>query len=497
MINEGMIPLFVAVPLAGAFLAALFKRLGWIPDLLGVLASLFSFCLSLHFILDTAPGASFAVNVGGWGSFPEVMGKVVGIRLVLDGFTVFMLAIVNFVALWVSIYAVGYMKRYTGRWQFYTLFLLMLAGMNGVLITGDMFNMYVFIEIASIASYALVAFGVGKRELEASFKYAVMGGMASLLILLAVVFLYASTGTLNMGDMREILSGTHYSGLVYLVFGLLLTGFGLKAALVPFHAWLPDAHPSAPAPISAMLSGVLIKALGVYTIARIFFDVFGFPHQVSIILLVLAAISMGVGALVALRQWDMKRLLAYSSISQVGYIMLGFGIGTPLGVMGALFHLFNHSMFKSLLFLASGAVEYSTGTRNMKEMGGLNRKMPVTGGTALAGAMSLAGIPPFAGFWSKLVIIVAAVQAHHMKLAAWAALMSIITIVYVFRITRYAFLGELKEKLAGIKEVPLLMRVSLIILALACILGGLVLLPQVRKMFLSPAVRVLIGMGGV
>ncbi len=497
MISESIIPLFVAIPLAGAFLTAFLKRVKGIPDTLGVMSSLFTFVLAVLFIIKNHAGRVLVVNVGNWGGFQEVMGRIVGIQMVMDGLTIFMLLIVNFVAFIVAIYSINYMTRYTQKWQFFTLFLLMVAGMNGVLITGDMFNLFVFIEIASIASYALVAFGTEKRELEASFKYAVMGGLASLLILLGVIFLYSATGTLNMGDMRAILQGSQQPSLIFLVFGLLLAGFGLKAAMVPFHAWLPDAHPSAPAPISAMLSGVLIKALGVYAIARVFFTVFGFPHQVSVILLVLSAISMGVGALVALRQWDMKRLLAYSSISQVGYIMLGLGIGTPLGILGALFHLFNHSMFKSLLFLDSGAVEYATGTRDMKEMGGLSKKMPITGGSTLAGAMSLAGVPPFAGFWSKLVIIVAAVQANHMKLAAWAVLMSIVTISYILKVTRFAFLGEIKEKFANIKEVPPFMRISLVVLALICILGGLMLLPQLRDGFLSPAVKALTGIGGV
>jgi multicomponent Na+:H+ antiporter subunit D len=497
MISESTIPLFVAIPLAGAFLTAFLKRVKGIPDTLGVMSSVFTFALSVFFMLRMNTFGAISLNVGNWGGFQEVMGRIVGIQMVMDGLTIFMLLIVNFVAFIVAVYSVNYMSRYTEKWQFFTLFLLMLAGMNGVLVTGDMFNMFVFIEIASIASYALVAFGTEKRELEASFKYAVMGGVASLLILLGVIFLYSATGTLNMGDMMVALRGSDQPALIYLVFGLFLTGFGLKAAMVPFHAWLPDAHPSAPAPISAMLSGVLIKALGVYAIARVFFTVFGFPHEVSVILLVLAAISMGVGALVAMRQWDMKRLLAYSSISQVGYIMLGLGIGTPLGILGALFHLFNHSMFKSLLFLDSGAVEYATGTRNMKEMGGLSKNMPVTGGSTLAGAMSLAGIPPFAGFWSKLIIIVAAVEANHMKLAAWAVLMSIVTIGYVLKVTRFAFLGEIRDKLANIKEVPAFMRISLVVLALICIFGGLALLPQVRDAFLGPAVRALTGTGGI
>lgn len=497
MISASIIPLFVAIPLAGAFLTVLFKRIKGIPDILGVIASAGTFVLSILFILKMELGQRLICNVGNWGGFQEVMGRIVGIQLVMDGLTLFMLITVNFIAFLVAVYSVNYMTRYTDKWQFYSLFLLMLAGMNGVLITGDIFNLFVFVEVASLASYALVAFGTEKRELEASFKYAVMGGVASLFILLGVVFLYSYTGTLNMANMTQVIAGSENPAIMYLVFALLLTGFGLKAAMVPFHAWLPDAHPSAPAPISAMLSGVLIKALGVYAIARVFFTIFGGPDDIKIILMTLGAISMGVGALVALRQWDMKRLLAYSSISQVGYIMLGLGIGTPLGIMGALFHLFNHSVFKSLLFLDSGAVEYATGTRNMKEMGGLSKKLPVTSGSTLAGAVSLAGIPPFAGFWSKLIIIIAAVQANHMKLAAWAVLMSIVTIAYVLKVTRFVFLGALKDKFVNVKEVPAFMRISLILLALVCIFGGLLLIPDIRENFLSPAVKVLSGMGGV
>jgi len=420
----------------------------------------------------------------------------------MDGFTAFMLVVVNLVAFLVAVYSINYMTRYTAKWQFFTLFLLMLAGMNGVIVTGDMFNLFVFLEIASIASYALVAFGTGKRELEAAFKYAVMGGVGSLLILLGIIFLYSYTGTLNMLDMSQIVAAKAMENggqppLVYLVFGMFLAGFGLKAALVPFHAWLPDAHPSAPAPISAMLSGVLIKALGVYTICRVFFTVFGYPKEISSILMTLGAISMGLGALVALRQWDMKRLLAYSSISQVGYILLGIGIGTPLAILGALFHLFNHSVFKSLLFLDSGAVEYATGTRNLKEMGGLSKKMPVTSGSTLAGAMSLAGVPPFAGFWSKLIIIVAAVEAGRFGYAIWAVIISIITIAYVLKVTRFAFLGALKQKFEGIREVPAFMRISLVVLALICVLGGLILLPAPRFGFLGQAVGALLSGTGV
>ena len=192
-----------------------------------------------------------------------------------------------------------------------------------------------------------------------------------------------------------------------------LLGFGLKAAIVPFHAWLPDAHPSAPAPISAMLSGLLIKVSGVYAMTRIFFNVFGLTPALTTVLTVLGIASIFVGAFLAIGQKDMKRMLAYSSISQVGYVVLGIGIGTPLGILGGLFHLFNHALAKGLLFLNAGSVQQATGTRNLDEMGGLAKRMPVTAATSLVGSLSIAGVPPLGGFWSKLIIIIALVQAGH------------------------------------------------------------------------------------
>jgi multicomponent Na+:H+ antiporter subunit D len=273
---------------------------------------------------------------------------------------------------------------------------------------------------------------------------------------------------------------------------LFIMGFGLKAALVPFHAWLPDAHPSAPAPVSAMLSGVLIKVLGFYTICRIFYNVIGVTPDILGVFMFLGTVSMVVGGLLAIGQWDIKRLLACSSISQMGYIFLGIGLGTPLGILGAVFHVFNHSMMKSLLFLNAGAVEYATGTRDLKKLGGLGRKMPVTGITQFVGAMSVSGVPPFNGFWSKLIIIIAAVQAGRIGYAAWALVASLLTLGALMKVVRYGFRGPLKEELGAVKEVPVLMRLPMEVLAVGCVLGGGLLIPGVRELFLTQAVDVLI-----
>jgi multicomponent Na+:H+ antiporter subunit D len=200
---------------------------------------------------------------------------------------------------------------------------------------------------------------------------------------------------------------------------------------------------------------------------------------------------MVVGVLLCLGQDDIKRFLAYSSISQVGYVVLGIGLGTRLGIAAALFHLINHAVFKSLLFLNSGAIEYSTGTRDLNKMGALREKLPVTGTTSLIGSMSIAGIPPFSGFWSKLFIILACVQAERYGFAAWAAGVSVLTLAAYLRLQRRAFFGEAKEAFAAAKKVPASMKVSMVGLAVLCIVMGLLWIPRAQEVFLIPAARVL------
>ncbi len=478
-----IIPLFVVIPLGSAFLVSLLgKRVKRFSDSLSNLATFSLFFISLVSIFLVRTQGILVYKVGGW--IPPI-----GISMVMDGLTSFMLVTVNLIAFLVTIYSISYMEKYTAKDKFYTLFLLMLAGMNGVIITGDMFNLFVFLEIAAISSYALVAFGTEHEELEASFKYAVMGCLASSFILLGIALLYSFTSTLNMADISRTLIERGDNKIIFFVSTLFLMGFGLKAALVPFHWWLPDAHPSAPAPISAMLSGVLIKVLGIYALVRVLFNVLGLGEMKSIlyILMILGTISMVVGALLALGQKDFKRLLAYSSISQVGYIIFAFGLGTPLGFLGALFHLFNHSTFKSLLFLNSGAVVYATENRDLEKMGGLSQKMPVTGTTSLIASMSISGIPPFSGFWSKLIIIIAALQARQFVLAFIAILVSIITLAYYLKVQKLAFFGKLRKKWEGVKEVPFPMKLSMVILSIICLVGGVLLIPSISEVFLEAA----------
>ena len=404
----------------------------------------------------------------------EVTDKIpLGINLVLDSLSLLMLLAVNLVALGAIFYSIKYIDHYTGEYKYYSLFMLMLAGMNGVLLTGDLFNLFVFLEIASIASYALVAFGCESEELEASFKYMILGTVASTMILMGIALVYGVTGALNMAYIANVIKDQGNNAALLFAGGLFLFGFGLKAALVPFHAWLPDAHPSAPAPVSAVLSGILIKAIGLYALVRLTFNVFGFNDTFAAVFLVMAVFSMIIGAVLALRQKDIKRLMAYSSISQMGYVLLGLGLGTPLGIVAGLFHLFNHSIFKSLLFLCAGAVEYRTGTRNMEELGGLGEKMPATGLASVVGSLAISGVPPFNGFFSKALIVLAAIQSTRYDLAILAIVVGIVTLAYYLRMQRLVFFGKAGSKHSGLREVPGFMVTSMLSLAALCVILGL------------------------
>ncbi|MCM8796454.1 MAG: NADH/ubiquinone/plastoquinone (complex I) [Candidatus Omnitrophica bacterium] len=487
MKTVNIIPLFVIIPLTAAFLIPLLGRLvKRFSEFAVFLSCAMLLYLSLHarILLNSLTDKILVYKVGGW--VPPF-----GIAMVLDGLSSFMLVTVNLVTFCVAVYSLKYMNKYTDKPKFFTLFSLMLCGMNGVIITGDLFNLFVFLEIASIASYALVAFGTEAEELEASFKYAIMGSVASSFIFIGIAFLYGFTSTLNMADMARVLSFKQNAYLVHFVGVLFLMGFGLKAALVPFHAWLPDAHPSAPASISAMLSGILIKTLGIYALARVFFNIIGSTQNYLSVLMFLGALSMLVGVILALSQWDLKRLLAYHSISQIGYVVLGIGLGTPLGILGGLFHLFNHSVFKSLLFLNSGSIDYALDTRDLRETGGLAKVMPITAKTNLIASMSIAGIPPFNGFFSKLLIIFACVQKGYFGYASCAIIASILTLASFTKVQKFLFSGELKDKFKEVKEAPWSMVISTVCLAIVCLLGGLLLLTSLQS-FMGDAADVLL-----
>jgi multicomponent Na+:H+ antiporter subunit D len=490
------LPVFIVVPLVTAFLLPIFSGLGRKGKVVAtVLANLVT--ISLLVMAVASIGQSRVYEVGKW-SIP------LGINLVLDGLSSLLLLAVSVVSAAAMLFSARYMEQYTAKAKYLCLFLLMVTGMNGVVLSGDIFNLFVFLEIASLASYALVGFGCEREELEASFKYMVLGSIASIFVLFGVALVYGNTGSLNMAYISKAIQSSGLNPGLAFALALFVVGFGLKAALVPFHAWLPDAHPSAPAPISAMLSGILIKTLGIYALARVVFNVFGVSVSMGWLLVVLGLLSMVAGAFLAIGQGDFKRLLAYSSISQIGYVVLGIGLGgliiardgnvawASLAILGGLFHLVNHAVYKSLLFLTSGSVQMSTGTRQLKQLGGLAEKLPFTRTACTIASASIVGIPPFSGFWSKLILVIAAVQAHFYWIAAIIVFVSLCTLIMYLKVQRYVFLGELPENLQEVKENRGSMLVAMVFLACLCVLMGLlIIVPSLKANILDPAVQVL------
>jgi multicomponent Na+:H+ antiporter subunit D len=476
-----ILPYFIIIPLITAFLITLIagKKDNW-AVILSFLAVTALLGLAVFSFVEQK-NETITYSLSGW-KIPY------GIILVQDALTSFMLIMVGIISFTSMIFSIQYIRAISMDWRYYALFMLLIAGMNGVLITGDLFNLFVFMEVGLFSAFALVAFGNKAEEFEAAFKYTVMGSFSSTIILIAIAVTYSATSSLTLSLISERL--IDQPEVTIWLGALFITGFGLKAAAIPFHAWLPDAHSSAPAPISSMLSGVLIKALGIYVLIRIFYNVLNAPEVFTKAFLVLGSISIIIGVLLAVGQWDMKRLLAYHSVSQIGYILLGLGLATPFGILGAVFHLFNHAIFKSLLFYNAGSVEMALGTRDLNKMGNLTKILPVTSQTSLIASLSISGIPPFNGFFSKLIIIIAAVEAGLPLYALIAVVGSLLTLASFMKVQRYGFRGENIIQTITAK-IGWRMNTAMIILALLCIISSIMIIPGIREVTLDPVVKVI------
>jgi len=480
------IPLYFALPLVSAFLTPILGKIYKpLAGLLSLITSFVLFILALYGVAITQEVPLLVYKMGNWS-------PPLGIVMAFDSMSALMVLTISIVVFAGALFSLRYMSHYTGQWKFYTLLMLITAGMMGLSITGDLFNMFVFLEIAAIASYALVAFGVEAEELEASFKYMVMGEIGGLTFLLAIALIYAKVSTLNLADISNAMQAIRVTTFFWMIIGMMLFAFSIKAALVPFHSWLPDAHPAAPAPISSLLSGIFIKVLGIYTTARLVFNVFGLSRATDPlffnILIGLGLLSIAFAGLTALNQGDYKRLLGFSSVSQIGYIMLGFGIGNYEGVAGAIFFILAHALAKGLLFLTSGAVVYSTGTRDLKKLAGLGEKMSTTAWSWRFGFLSLAGIPPLVGFWAKFYIIKGALKADLLWLGLVAIILSVLTLAYLLKIENSVFM---KKGKSDAKPAPFTMRIAMVFLVVLIVLLG-VGFQQIIDFIVGPAAHALL-----
>jgi len=341
--------------------------------------------------------------------------------------------------------------------NFSNLLMVIMTGMNGLVLVNDLFSLYVFLEVTGIASFVLIALYRDKRGLEGAFKYLAMSAIASVFLLASLAFIFMETGSLGFAAVTATLSNwldVAQPPLLLVACLFFISAFSIKAALVPFHGWLPDAYQSAPAAVSVLLGGIVTKAAGVYAIIRVLSGVFANIHNVHIVFIILGLLSILYGAFAAIGQRDMKRMLAYSSISQMGYIVLGAATGSILGLVGAALHFFNHATFKSTLFVNAAALEKQLGTTELDALpGGLQARMPLTGVSSVLAFFSTAGIPPLAGFWSKVLIILAVWQAGFTTIAGAALLASIVTAAYFLRLQRKVFFGPADDSSAAVKEV--------------------------------------------
>jgi len=398
------------------------------------------------------------------------------------------IALVAAAALMTARYLLGVGER---LFVFCCLTVLAMAGMNGVVLASDLFTLYVFLELTAAASFILIAFERERDGFEGAFKYLMLSALATGMLLTGIG-IFALTGEgLSYSQAGITLAVNRESALVWSGVALIVAGLCIKGGLVPFHGWVPDAYSSAPGGAAVLLAGIVTKAAGVYTLIRLVSSVIKVPDipeqelGVDAAVLTFGTVSLLAGALLALVQSDLRRMLAYSSISQVGYIALGLGAGSFLGLAGAVFHLFNHAVFKSLLFVNAAAVEKETGLRDMNQMGGLSHQMPVTGLTSIIAMLSTAGIPPLSGFWSKLMIVVALWQAGYEWVAAAAVLGSLITLAYFLSLQRRVFYGELLERFAGVREAGVWVVVPAVALAVLTLLLGAIF-PWLFNTFLVP-----------
>ena len=399
----------------------------------------------------------------------------------IDMLGVFMATISIGIGLAVAIYSIIYMEKDTGLPIYFTLLLAIVSGMVGVVFAGDLFTLYIFWELMCVSTYVLVAFRRGRSEsIEAAFKYLMMSVAGSATAFLGMSLLYGMSGTLNFEGLALAFGQAQPNAWLYLASLLILTGFGVTTAIVPLHTWLPDAHSVAPSPISAILSGVVIET-GIYVLSRTCFSAFlSIQAQWLAIVMALSVITMVVGNVMPLLQNDLKRLLAYSSIAQVGYMLAGLSIGTQLGLTGTFMQIFNHALMKGTAFLCAGAILYTLGTRQLDEMAGIGRRMPITAVAFTISLLALIGMPPLNGFVSELIIVTSAFQANLAWLGVTIILNGILSAAFYLRVLRVLIQPIGSEKVERAREAPWVMLLPICFMAGLIVLFGLWPDPLIR-----------------
>lgn len=402
-----------------------------------------------------------------------------GIEYVVDYLSGYVLVVISFIIFVITLYSRHSVDKEIPEEKvssFYSIYMLFVTGLLGMIVTGDIFNLYVFIEISSLAGYALIAAGRKRDALIASYNYLILGTIAATFILLGIGYLYMMTGTLNMADLRERLPALYDTTVIRTAFAFFSVGLSLKIALFPLHIWLPNAYTHAPSVIGALQAATATK-VGVYVMIRILFTVFKPEFILEVIpvaklFVMLSAVAIIMGSLLALGQKDIRRMLAYSSIGQIGYIVLGIALANRLSIIGSLIHILNHALMKGGLFLVVGAVVYKTGTTDIDGFKGLGKKMPFSMAAFTICAFSMVGVPLTAGFVSKWYLALGALQAGKWVMVPVILISSLLTAIYFWRVINNIYF-EGHEVEGKIDDAPSGMLVPTFALAFCCIFFGI------------------------
>lgn len=469
MIMDNLIALLVIIPLLSAPLCMLLPaRLTW---LLTTLVSWVVFGLTILMLIQVESQGVLSYHLGGWE-------PPWGIEYRVDALNALVALIVAGIGAVVIPYArlsVRAEVAEDNRAGFYAAYLLALTGLLGITLTGDVFNLFVFLEISSLSSYILISQHRDRRALVAAYQYLVMGTIGATFLLIGIGLLYGMTGTLNMLDLAERLQGVEQTRTVYTGFAFIVVGAGIKLAIFPLHWWMPNAYTYAPSVVSALLAATATK-VAVYVLLRFLFTVFGVEFsfrseffQAALIVLSVAAIL--VGSVMAIVQINVKRLLAYSSVAQIGYMILGLAMLNLLGLTATALHLFNHALMKGALFLALGCIALRMGATDMSHLRGMGQRMPITMAAFVIGGLSLIGVPGTAGFISKWYLVLAAFELGWWPLIIVILVGSLLAVVYVWRVVEVAYFQTSDDQSRC--EAPLSMLIPTLGLALANIYFGL------------------------
>lgn len=436
-VNNLLVVLILLPMITGIILLFLERSVKW-QRIVSAAMTVVGFIFSIYLAGVLYGGEILALHIG---SFPPPF----GITLVGDLFSAAMLVMTMFVATAVLFTSFNSLDEGRERHYFYPFFQFLLMGINGAFLTGDLFNLFVWFEVLLIASYVLVALGGEPEQLQEGFKYVVINVVASVIFLIAIAALYNSLGTLNMADIAQKAAFVGSHGLLQAVALLFLIVFGIKAAIFPLYFWLPRTYVAPPTVVIAFFGGIMTK-VGVYTMVRM--TTLIFPGQTAILMPILmwvAGLTMVIGILGTIAQMDFKRILSWHIISQIGYMIMGLAIFTPLALAGAIYYIVHVALVKSCLFLVSGISERLTGTTHLEKMGGISLTHPMLATVFLIGGLTLAGVPPSSGFFGKFVLIKSGLEVGHYGIVATAIGVSLFTLFSMIKVYRKAFWGEVKE----------------------------------------------------